>query len=174
MTLDIQLVSGIGKKTAERLKQKGIDSIEILASTNIEDLLKINGIGNATASRYINIAQHYLENIKGKERRANIIKEEVRPFSTSSEEIIDVPKTSFLEEILVNQNSSSSNSKEILDISRLSEKSLNIVQEYHDNKKVGEREKKTIKKEKNQIPLSLKVFLADPESSISGEILDNP
>ena len=174
MTLDIQLVNGIGKKTAERMKQEGIDSIERLASSNIEDLSKISGIGNAKGRRYIDTAQNYLENIKGKERGANIIKEEVRPFSTSPEENNNVPKTSFIEEILVNKNSSSSNSKEILDVSRLSEKSLEIVQEYHDNIKVGEREKKTIKVEKNQISLSLEEFLGDSESSISGEILDNP
>jgi hypothetical protein len=174
MTLDIQLVNGIGKKTAERMKQKGIDSIERLASSNIEDLLKISGIGKTTARRYVSTAQNYLENIKGKERGANIIKGEVRPFSTSSQEIIDDPKISSLEEILFNKNSSSSNSKEILDVSRLSEKSLDIVQEYHDNIKVGEREKKTIKVEKNQIPLSLEEFLGEPESSISEAILDNP
>ena len=147
MTLNIQLVNGIGKKTAERMKQKGIDSVERLASSDIEDLLKINGIGNTTARRYINNAQNYLENINGKERGANIIKEGVRSFSTNSEEITDVS---------------------------LSEKSLNIVQEYRDNIKVGEREKKTIKKEKNQISLSLEEFLSDPESSISGEVLDKP
>ncbi|GAG86830.1 unnamed protein product [marine sediment metagenome] len=139
MTLDIQLVNGIGKKTAERMKQKGIDSIESLASSNVEDLSKISGIGNTTAKRYINTAQNYLENIKEKERGANIIKEEISPFSTSLEEIIDVPKTSLLEDIsllkeeLVNQNSSSSNSKKILDVPRLSEKSLDIVQAYTDN-----------------------------------------
>ncbi|NVM38143.1 MAG: hypothetical protein HWN81_21295, partial [Candidatus Lokiarchaeota archaeon] len=169
MTLDIQLVNGIGKKTAERMKQKGIDSIERLASSNVEDLLKISGIGNTTARRYINTAQNYLENIKGKERRANIIKEEIRPVSTSSEEITYVPKTSLLEEIfllkeeLVLEEKSSSNSKEILDVSRLSEKSLDIVQEYHDNIKVGEREKNTIKKESNKIPLNLEEFLGEPE-----------
>ncbi len=75
MTLDIQLVNGIGKKTAERMKQKGIDSVEGLASSNVEDLLKINGIGNTTARRYISNARVYLENIKGKERGKNIIKE---------------------------------------------------------------------------------------------------
>jgi len=173
MTLDIQLVNGIGKKTAERMKQKGIDSVERLASSNVEDLLKINGIGNTTARRYISNARVYLENIKGKERGKNIIKEEVIPVSTTSEEIIVVPKTSSLEEKLVNQKSSSSNSKEILDVSKLSEKSLDIVQKYHDNMKVGERERKTNKKEKNQIPLSLEEFLGDPEASISREILEN-
>jgi len=180
MTLDIQLVNGIGKKTAERMKQKGIDSIERLASSSIEDLLKIKGIGTATAKRYMNTAQNYLENIKGKERGVNIIQEEVRPLSTSSEEIIYVPKTSFLEEIsllkeeLVFEEKSSSNSKEILDVSRLSEKSLDVVKEYHDNIIVGEREKKTIKKESNKIPLSLKEFLGEPESFISEKVLDNP
>ncbi|NVM46399.1 MAG: hypothetical protein HWN79_15930, partial [Candidatus Lokiarchaeota archaeon] len=64
--------------------------------------------------------------------------------------------------------------KEIFDVSRLSEKSLDIVQEYHDNIKVGEREKNTIKKESNKIPLNLEEFLGEPESSISEKVLDNP
>jgi len=180
MTLDIQLVNGIGKKTAERMKQKGIDSIERLASSRVEDLLKISGIGNATAKRYINTAQNYLENIKEKERGANIIKEEERQFSTSSEENINAPKTSLSEEIsllkeeLINQNSSSSNSKEILDVPKLSKKSLDIVRAYTDNIKVVEREKKTINKGKNQIHLSLEKFLNDVEASISEEMLSNP
>jgi hypothetical protein len=180
MTLDIQLVNGIGKKTAERMKQKGIDSIERLASSRVEDLLKISGIGNATAKRYINTAQNYLEDIKEKERGANIIKEEERQFSTSSEENINVPKTSLSEEIsllkeeLINQNSSSSNSKEILDVPKLSKKSLDIVRAYTDNIKVVEREKKTINKGKNQIHLSLEKFLNDVEASISEEMLSNP
>ena len=180
MTLDIQLVNGIGKKTAERMKQKGIDSLERLASSNVEDLLKISGIGNNTAKRYINTAQNYLENIKEKERGPNIIKEEERPFSTSSKENKNVAKTSLSEDIsllkeeLINQNSSSSNSKEILDIPKLSKKSLDIAQNYIDNIKVVEREKKTINKGKNQIHLSLEKFLNDVEASISEEMLNNP
>lgn len=162
------------------MKQKGIDSIERLASSRVEDLLKISGIGNATAKRYINTAQNYLEDIKEKERGANIIKEEERQFSTSSEENINVPKTSLSEEIsllkeeLINQNSSSSNSKEILDVPKLSKKSLDIVRAYTDNIKVVEREKKTINKGKNQIHLSLEKFLNDVEASISEEMLSNP
>ncbi len=102
MTLDIQLVNGIGKKTAERMKEEGIASVERLASSNVEDLLKINGIGDSTARRYISNARVYLENNKGKETVENIIKEEIGSFST--------------------------NSKEKVDVSRLSEKSLDIVQ----------------------------------------------
>ncbi|NVM19491.1 MAG: hypothetical protein HWN80_17450 [Candidatus Lokiarchaeota archaeon] len=179
MTLNIQLVNGIGKKTAERMKQEGIDSVERLASSSIENLSKIRGIGDATAKRYINTAQNYLETIKEKEREANISKEEVRQISISSEESIYVPKTSLSEEIsllkeeLINQNSSSSNSKEILDVPRLSKKSFDIAQKYVDNIKVVERENKTIKKGKNQINLSLEKFLEDVESSISEEMLEN-
>jgi len=149
MTLDIQLVNGIGKKTAERMKQKGIDSIERLASSSVEDLLKINGIGNATAKRYINTAQNYLKNLKGKKRRLNVIKEELSPFLTNSEEIIEVPEPSLLEEILDNQISS--DSKEVLDIPAPSENSLDIAQEYLETIKGTEKEDQITKKENIEI-----------------------
>ena len=64
MTLELQLVKGIGKKIAERMKGNGIDSISKLASSNVEDLSKIRGIGNSMAKNYIHIAQNYLENMK--------------------------------------------------------------------------------------------------------------
>ncbi len=59
MTNDLEKVSGIGKATADRLRTAGIDTVEKLASTTIEELteLKIKGVGASTASKYIKNAQ---------------------------------------------------------------------------------------------------------------------
>ena len=59
MTYDLEDVSGIGKATANRLRASGIDTVEKLASTTQEELtqLKIKGIGESTALRYIKSAQ---------------------------------------------------------------------------------------------------------------------
>ena len=72
MTLDLQLVKGIGKKIAERMKRNGIDSISKLASSRVEDLSKIRGIGNSMAKTYIHIAQNYLENMNGRKNEKNL------------------------------------------------------------------------------------------------------
>jgi hypothetical protein len=72
MTLELQQVKGIGKKIAERMKGKGIDSITKLASTSVEDLSKIRGIGNSMAKTYIHIAQNYLKNTKVGNKEKNI------------------------------------------------------------------------------------------------------
>jgi hypothetical protein len=71
MTLDLKLVKGIGKKIAERMKRKGIDSISKLASSKVEDLSKIRGIGNSMAKTYIHIAQNYLKNMNGGKNENN-------------------------------------------------------------------------------------------------------
>ena len=72
MTLDLQLVKGIGKKIAERMKRNGIDSISKLASSRVEDLSKIRGIGNSMAKTYIHIAQNYLENMNDRKNEKNL------------------------------------------------------------------------------------------------------
>ncbi|MFX1356205.1 MAG: helix-hairpin-helix domain-containing protein [Promethearchaeota archaeon] len=102
MTSDLQLVDGIGKKTAERMKEHGIDSIPKLASSSVEDLLKINGIGNSTAKKYIHIAQNFLEDMERTENEKNNILRSNYPNSKNLNETIKVPKRSILEEILSN------------------------------------------------------------------------
>ncbi len=72
MTLELQLVKGIGKKIAERMKGSGIDSITKLASSSVEDLSKIRGVGNSMAATYIHIAQNYLENMKDRQSEKDI------------------------------------------------------------------------------------------------------
>ncbi len=63
MTNDLEKVSGIGKATADRLRTSGIDTVEKLASTTIEELteLKIKGVGESTASKYIKKAKKLIK-----------------------------------------------------------------------------------------------------------------
>ena len=56
----MQIANGIGILNAERMMQKGIDSIEKLASSTVEDLIKIDGIGANNANMYIELAKKHL------------------------------------------------------------------------------------------------------------------
>ena len=58
MTLDLLEVKGIGKSIAEKMKASGIDTVEKLASTKIQGLLKVNGIGESTGKKYIESAKN--------------------------------------------------------------------------------------------------------------------
>lgn len=62
------VANSIGKSTVERMKQMGIDSIEKLASSSVENLLAIDGIGVSKAKDYIRFAQQHIERIKAKEK----------------------------------------------------------------------------------------------------------
>ncbi len=64
---DLENVSGIGKATADRLRSAGIDTVEKLAASRIEDLLKIKGIVKANAAKYIESAKKLLEEKPGTE-----------------------------------------------------------------------------------------------------------
>ena len=70
MELELEDVSGIGKATAKRLREVGIDTIDKLATIKIEDLLKlkIKGIGAATAEKYIQTAQEIIQKISPKSK----------------------------------------------------------------------------------------------------------
>ncbi|MHA1391120.1 MAG: translation initiation factor IF-2 subunit gamma [Promethearchaeota archaeon] len=63
MTNDLEKVTGIGKATAERLRMSGIDTVEKLASMTTEELtkLKIKGVGESTASKYIKNAKKLIK-----------------------------------------------------------------------------------------------------------------
>jgi predicted RecB family nuclease len=69
------MANGIGESTVELLKQHGINSIEELATSNVERISKIEGIGVSDAKRYIYIAKKQLESIKSKETIFQSIKE---------------------------------------------------------------------------------------------------
>ncbi|MFX1315413.1 MAG: helix-hairpin-helix domain-containing protein [Promethearchaeota archaeon] len=59
---DLTIVKGIGKTVAEKLFQVGITSIRELASIKPRTLMKVKGIGSATAMRLIEAAKMYVKN----------------------------------------------------------------------------------------------------------------
>jgi ribosomal protein S13 len=63
--MDYQLedVKGIGSETAKKFEEAGIKTVEILASSKPEDIvkLKIKGIGKTTASKFIESAELLLK-----------------------------------------------------------------------------------------------------------------
>ncbi|MFX1477950.1 MAG: helix-hairpin-helix domain-containing protein [Promethearchaeota archaeon] len=74
MTSILQIANGIGKLTTEKMIEIGIDTVEKLANSGVEDLLIIDGIGIKGAERCIRIAKKHLENIKAREKINVIIK----------------------------------------------------------------------------------------------------
>jgi len=66
MTSIMQVANSIGKSTVEKMKKIGIDSIEKLASSKIENLLAIDGIGVSKAQDYITFAQRHIERIQAR------------------------------------------------------------------------------------------------------------
>ncbi|MFX0002924.1 MAG: translation initiation factor IF-2 subunit gamma [Candidatus Hodarchaeota archaeon] len=70
MSIDLTDIGGIGKTTAEKMKAAGIDSIEKLANVKLDDLinLKIKGLGEATAKKYIESAKELLQEVKPQEQ----------------------------------------------------------------------------------------------------------
>ena len=81
----MQIANGIGILNAERMIQKGVDSIEKLASSTVEDLIKIDGIGVNNAKMYVEIAKKHLKSIRTRERIQNIIKKN-KPSAVASNE----------------------------------------------------------------------------------------
>ncbi|MFX1449032.1 MAG: helix-hairpin-helix domain-containing protein [Promethearchaeota archaeon] len=81
----MQIANGIGILNVEKMRQKGIDSIEKLASSTVEDLLKIDGIGINNAKMYIEIAKKHLKSMRTRERIQDIIKKD-KPLEVSSSE----------------------------------------------------------------------------------------
>ncbi len=72
MSLKLEDVKGLGKKV-ENLKEAGIDSVEKLANTKIEDLLEIKGIGKTSAQKFIENAKSLIK--KDQESEASIAKD---------------------------------------------------------------------------------------------------
>ena len=82
MSLKLEDVKGLGKKI-EALKEAGIDTVEKLANANVEDLLELKGVGEASAKKYINNAKELLE---GKIPEKVAEKEEIEVPSAEKEE----------------------------------------------------------------------------------------
>jgi len=86
MSLKLEDITGIGKATAESLREAGIDSVEKLASLKVEDLLKVKGIGKSTASKYIEVANDLLGETKKEEKEVPEKKEEKKKEIPKKEE----------------------------------------------------------------------------------------
>ncbi len=81
----MQIANGIGILNAKRMKEIGINSIEKLASSSVEDLIKIDGIGVNNAKMCIEIAKKHLRSMRTRERIQNIFKKDKHPEVSSSE-----------------------------------------------------------------------------------------
>jgi N utilization substance protein A len=62
---------GIGKKMEEKLAQAGIDSVQALVKTKVEELTQVEGIGEKRAEKLIELAREYLtpKKVEGKTRK---------------------------------------------------------------------------------------------------------
>lgn len=80
MVYQLEDVKGIGSEMAKKLKEAGIKSVEILASSKPDNIvkLKIKGIGNATALRFIQSAN-------------SLLKEQAPEVETPKLEVIEKP-----------------------------------------------------------------------------------
>ena len=74
MSLNLSDVKGVGKKE-DTLKEAGIDSVEKLANSKLEDLTELKGIGKATAEKIVENAKSLL-NKSTKDDSAELIQEE--------------------------------------------------------------------------------------------------
>jgi len=87
MTQKLEDVKGLGKKI-DTLKEAGIDTVEKLANSKLEDLTELKGIGKATAEKMIDNAKDLIQletkeegkepNESGKDEDEKKIQEEIR------------------------------------------------------------------------------------------------
>jgi len=75
MDYNLSDVKGLGKKE-DTLKEAGIDSVEKLADTKVDDLVSLKGIGKATAEKFIESARSLL-NSSVKDESSETVTEEV-------------------------------------------------------------------------------------------------
>jgi len=92
MTSIMRVANSIGKSTTERMKEIGIDSVEKLASSSIEKLLAIDGIGVSNAKNYIQFAKNHIERIKAKGKIFDIINKKVASNISRSADILNSSK----------------------------------------------------------------------------------
>jgi hypothetical protein len=81
----MQIANGIGIINVERMRKNGIDSIEKLASSTVEDILKIDGIGVNNARMFIEIAKKHLKSIRTRERIQSMIRQDKPPETSKVE-----------------------------------------------------------------------------------------
>ena len=71
MSLKLEDVKGLGKKI-ETLKEAGIDSVEKLANSKLEELTELKGIGKATAEKMIANAEELIQQGITEEGKASV------------------------------------------------------------------------------------------------------
>ncbi|MFW9818955.1 MAG: helix-hairpin-helix domain-containing protein [Candidatus Thorarchaeota archaeon] len=94
MTSIMNVANSLGKATTQKLKQIGIDSLEKLASSRVEDLLAIEDIGLKRAKEYIQFAKNHIQNIKAREKIYNIINKGITSDTQKSTNNQNISKSS--------------------------------------------------------------------------------
>jgi hypothetical protein len=132
----MRMVNGIGESKVEILKQNGIDSIEKLATSDINRLSKIEGVSLEEARNFISIAKHYLRNVETKKAIDKIVKERISPKKIAKVSLDSLEKLarSNYEDLSRVKGISISNAKRYIDIAqkylesmRIKEKEENLV-----------------------------------------------
>ncbi|MHA1477102.1 MAG: helix-hairpin-helix domain-containing protein, partial [Promethearchaeota archaeon] len=163
--------NGIGISNAERMKQIGINSIEKLASSSVEDLIKIDGIRVNNAKMYIELAKKHLKSMRTRERIQSIIKKDKLPEASRAEtKACDLflfgTKQHKVSLDLIKKLASSN----VEDISRLkgielpnAKRYINIANKYLESMRISEREEDIVEivsleqKKEIKIPNDLKL-----------------
>ena len=161
----MQIANGIGILNVKRMKQKGIDSIEKLASSSVEELIKIDGIGVNNAKMYIELAKKHLRSMRTRERIQSIFKKNKHPEVTSSE-----TKACDLMLFGTNRHKISLDSIKKLassneeDISRLkgieisnAKRYINIANKYLESMRISEREEEIVEIVTNEQKKEIKI-----------------
>ncbi|MFX1490455.1 MAG: helix-hairpin-helix domain-containing protein [Promethearchaeota archaeon] len=167
MTSILQIANGIGKSIAEKMIEIGIDTVEKLASSYVEDLLIIDDLGIKGAERCIRIAKKHLENIKAREKINVIIKKGYN----SKESISEVTTIQKPIEKKIKTNVSVSSIKKLAssnveDLSKIggmgiadAKRYIEIAKNYLENMRIKEREEDLIKE---------KISIDSPKSQLLG------
>jgi len=163
----MQIANGIGIVNAEKMKRKGIDSIEKLASSVVEDLIKIDGIGVNNAKMYIELAKKHLKSIRTRERIQNIIKKDKTP-AVSGMNACDLTIFGTSRHKLTIDSIKQLASSNVEDISRLkgielsnAKRYIDIANKYLENMRVNERNEYDVE----TIPLKQKKEIKIPKES---------
>ena len=161
----MQIANGIGISNAERMKQIGINSIEKLASSSVEDLIKIDGIGVNNAKMYIELAKKHLKSMRTRERIQSIIKKDKLPEASRAE-----TKACDLFLFGTNQHKVSLDlikklaSSNVEDISRLkgieisnAKRYIDIANKYLESMRISEREEEIVEIVTNEQKKEIKI-----------------
>ncbi len=159
----MQIANGIGILNAERMKQRGIDSIEKLASSSVEDLIRIDGIGVNNAKIYIELAKKHLKSMRTRERIQSIIKKD-KPPAVSGTKACDLTLFGTNRHKVSLDSIKKLASSNVEDISRLkgieisnAKRYIDIANKYLESMRISEREEDIVEivslKQKKEIKI---------------------